>query len=188
MAITPTSRSLAVLCLAAVVAAAALTHGDDITMDMDTSMTMNMNMNMNMNMDMDMDMNMNHANSQTMASSSSSSISSLTSTSLFSTITTSPTAAPSTSHHHDSGSYFAYPEHESVILGHIALMVLAWFFILPIGVMLSIAKSKHTLPVQFIFLVFNAFGVLLSVIYNASTPDLYENNAHHKMGWIATWT
>ncbi|KAI5305434.1 DASH complex subunit dam1 [Ascosphaera pollenicola] len=85
-------------------------------------------------------------------------------------------------------SYFTYPEYSGVIWGHIVSMTLAWFFILPVGVMLSIARSRHTLPVQFLFLVFNAFGVFLSVIYNASTPDLYPNNAHHKMGWIATWT
>ncbi|KAI5307608.1 hypothetical protein KEM55_007868 [Ascosphaera atra] len=54
--------------------------------------------------------------------------------------------------------------------------------------MLSISHSKITLPVQFLFLVANAIGVLLSVIYNASTPDLYVHNAHHSMGWIATWT
>jgi hypothetical protein len=24
-------------------------------------------------------------------------------------------------------------------------------------------------------------------VYNINTPDLYENNAHHKIGWIATW-
>jgi hypothetical protein len=29
--------------------------------------------------------------------------------------------------------------------------------------------------------------VLLGVIYNASTPDLYPNNAHHKLGWIVTF-
>ena len=40
---------------------------------------------------------------------------------------------------------------------------------------------------QFLFLVFNAFGLVLGAIYNTQTPDLYENNAHHKIGWIATW-
>jgi hypothetical protein len=53
--------------------------------------------------------------------------------------------------------------------------------------MLSLARSRHTLLVQFVFLVTNAVGILLSVIYNANTPDLYPNNAHHKVGWIATW-
>jgi hypothetical protein len=53
--------------------------------------------------------------------------------------------------------------------------------------MLSISRSRYTLPVQFLFLALNAVGVLLVTIYNASTPDLYPNNAHHKLGWILTW-
>jgi hypothetical protein len=53
--------------------------------------------------------------------------------------------------------------------------------------MLSIARSRLALPLQFLFLVFNAFGLLLGTIYNSQTPDLYPNNAHHKIGWIVTW-
>jgi hypothetical protein len=53
--------------------------------------------------------------------------------------------------------------------------------------MLSISRSRYSLPVQFLFLALNAVGVLLVTIYNASTPDLYPNNAHHKLGWILTW-
>ncbi|KAJ5971685.1 uncharacterized protein N7479_001603 [Penicillium vulpinum] len=83
-------------------------------------------------------------------------------------------------------SYFAYSKHSSAIIAHIALMVLGWCFVLPVAVMLSIARSWLALPSQFLFLAFNAFGVLLGVIYNSQTPDLYENNAHHKIGWIAT--
>jgi hypothetical protein len=52
--------------------------------------------------------------------------------------------------------------------------------------MLSLARSRYTLLVQFGFLAVNAGGMLLGVIYNASTPDLYPNNAHHKLGWIVT--
>lgn len=55
------------------------------------------------------------------------------------------------------------------------------------GILLSIGKSRYSLPVQFGFLVMNAVGILLSTIYNASTPDLYPNNAHHKLGWVVTW-
>jgi hypothetical protein len=55
------------------------------------------------------------------------------------------------------------------------------------GVMFSIARSRYTLPVQFLFLATNGVGVMLATIYNVNTPDLYENNAHHKIGWIATW-
>lgn len=53
--------------------------------------------------------------------------------------------------------------------------------------MFSLARSRYTLPIQFIFLATNALGVLLSTIYNAKTPDLYPNNAHHKLGWLVTW-
>jgi hypothetical protein len=53
--------------------------------------------------------------------------------------------------------------------------------------MFSLARSRYTLPTQFAFLAVNALGVLTSTIYNAKTPDLYPNNAHHKLGWVATW-
>lgn len=53
--------------------------------------------------------------------------------------------------------------------------------------MFSVGRSRYALPSQFLFLVLNAFGLLVGIIYNSQTPDLYENNAHHKIGWIATW-
>ncbi|EXK44923.1 hypothetical protein FOMG_03563 [Fusarium oxysporum f. sp. melonis 26406] len=84
-------------------------------------------------------------------------------------------------------TYFAHTEHIGVICTHVALMVLSWVFILPIAVMFSLANSRFTLPAQFVFLATNALGVLIGVIYNAQTPDLYPNNAHHKIGWIVTW-
>ena len=54
--------------------------------------------------------------------------------------------------------------------------------------MLSLARSRYRLTAQLVFLAVNGGGVLLGTIYNASTPDLYPNNAHHKLGWIVTWT
>lgn len=56
------------------------------------------------------------------------------------------------------------------------------------GVLLSISRSRYKLPVQLTFLATNGIGVFLITIYNASTPDFYPNNAHHKLGWILTWT
>lgn len=53
--------------------------------------------------------------------------------------------------------------------------------------MLSISRSRYSLLVQFVFLAVNGAGVLLVTLYNASTPDLYPNNAHHKLGWVLTW-
>ncbi|KHE78641.1 hypothetical protein GE21DRAFT_1057557 [Neurospora crassa] len=84
-------------------------------------------------------------------------------------------------------TYFAHPDHKTAIYAHIALMVLAWVFMLPVGVMLSIARSRYRLLAQFAFLVTNAGGMLIGIVYNASTPDLYPNNAHHKLGWVVTW-
>ena len=54
------------------------------------------------------------------------------------------------------------------------------------GVMLSIARSRFALPTQFLFLIVNGLGMLFGIIFNGQTPDLYENNAHHKIGWIAS--
>jgi hypothetical protein len=53
--------------------------------------------------------------------------------------------------------------------------------------MLSIARSRYTLAAQFVFLLTNAIGVFVGIGYNANTPDLYPNNAHHKLGWLVTW-
>ncbi|KAK4642022.1 hypothetical protein QC761_506050 [Podospora bellae-mahoneyi] len=83
-------------------------------------------------------------------------------------------------------TYFAHPDHKAAIYGHIVLMVLGWMFVLPAAVMLSLARSRYTLYAQFSFLALNTSGMLLGIVYNASTPDLYPNNAHHKIGWIVT--
>ncbi|KAI1371910.1 hypothetical protein F4677DRAFT_280105 [Hypoxylon crocopeplum] len=84
-------------------------------------------------------------------------------------------------------TYFSHSEHVVEIYAHIALMVIGWVIMLPIAVMFSIARSRYTLAIQFLFLCTNALGVLLGITYNAKTPDLYPNNAHHKLGWLVTW-
>ena len=55
------------------------------------------------------------------------------------------------------------------------------------GVMLSIARSRLTILAQLSFLAINGLGVFTSIVYNKGTPDLYPNNAHHKLGWVLTW-
>ncbi|KAK2610336.1 hypothetical protein N8I77_003779 [Diaporthe amygdali] len=84
-------------------------------------------------------------------------------------------------------NYFSHPEYRGTLVAHIALMVLGWVFVLPLATMFSLARSRYTLPTQFVFFAVNALGVLFSAIYNAKTPDLYPNNAHHKLGWVLTW-
>ena len=51
----------------------------------------------------------------------------------------------------------------------------------------SIARSRFALPTSSTFLTLNGLGVVLGIIYNMQTPDLYKHNAHHSLGWIATW-
>lgn len=53
--------------------------------------------------------------------------------------------------------------------------------------MLSLARSRYTFLTQGILFVTNAIGLLLGVIYNATTPDLYPHNVHHALGWVLTW-
>ena len=53
--------------------------------------------------------------------------------------------------------------------------------------MLSLARSGLALSTQLAFLCVNALGLLLGIVYNDKTPDLYENNIHHKLGWALTW-
>src|SRR5215471_305231 len=56
-----------------------------------------------------------------------------------------------------------------------------------VGVMFSVARFRLALPTQFLFLIVNTLGLLLGIVYNSQTPNLYANNAHHKIGWISTW-
>ena len=56
-----------------------------------------------------------------------------------------------------------------------------------LGVMFSIARSRLAIPSQFLFLALNGCGLFFGVFYNIKTPDLYANNAHHKIGWVVTW-
>ncbi len=53
--------------------------------------------------------------------------------------------------------------------------------------MLSLARYRYALLAQIFFLGVHGLGLLLGVIYSGKTPDLYENNAHNKIGWIVTW-
>lgn len=53
--------------------------------------------------------------------------------------------------------------------------------------MLTIARSKLSLPIQVTFFIVNSVGVIPAIIYNSKTPDLYPHNAHHSVGWLLTW-
>ncbi|CAD6587607.1 MAG: hypothetical protein ASARMPRED_003196 [Alectoria sarmentosa] len=84
-------------------------------------------------------------------------------------------------------SYFSYPALGGFMWGHIVLMTIAWVFVLPIGIMLNVARSRLALPAQLSFLMLHSIGLLMGTVYSSKAPDLYENNAHNKIGWIVTW-
>lgn len=87
---------------------------------------------------------------------------------------------------HRLPSYFRHPEYAGWNLAHTLLMLVAWVAVMPVAIMLSIARSRYHLPVQVVFHVLNGLGVFTAVVYNNATPDLYENNAHHPIGWVLT--
>lgn len=69
---------------------------------------------------------------------------------------------------------------------HVALLFLGWVLALPVALMLSVARSRYHLPAQIVFHIFNGLGVFVGFVYNHSTPNLYEGNSHHPLGWIVT--
>lgn len=83
-------------------------------------------------------------------------------------------------------SYFRHGHHAGWMSMHVALMLLAWIVVLPMSIMLSIARSPYNIPVQLLFHVANSAAVLGGFVYNHATLDLYENNSHHPIGWVLT--
>ncbi|KAI9884859.1 MAG: hypothetical protein M1823_003341 [Watsoniomyces obsoletus] len=83
-------------------------------------------------------------------------------------------------------SYFNYQTHGSLLYAHIVFMSIAWVFVLPPALALSIARSRVALPVQISFLVVHALGLVTGAVYNRKTPDLYPQNVHHGLGWLLT--
>lgn len=95
-------------------------------------------------------------------------------------------AAPAPAVGDAPANYFRHGHQGGWMLAHISLMILSWVFVLPIALMLSVARSRYHLPAQIVFHIFNGLGIFTGFVYNHSTPDLYENNSHHPIGWVVT--
>ncbi|KAF4305665.1 hypothetical protein GTA08_BOTSDO06692 [Botryosphaeria dothidea] len=80
-------------------------------------------------------------------------------------------------------SYFSYSEHVGLLWTYVALTVITWTVVAPPVVMLSVARSRLTVPAQFLFLALQGLTLFVGTIYNAKTPDFYPNNAHDKLRW-----
>ena len=102
-------------------------------------------------------------------------------------------------------TYLTLDSQQFAIRAHIALMVVSWFIILPIGkfsscfincrfvtntwraaTMLSLAKCRYTQFVRLGFTATNIVGVFCGISYKNQTPDLYPGSVHSAVGWIAT--
>jgi hypothetical protein len=84
-------------------------------------------------------------------------------------------------------SYFQHGGYSNWMVAHTLLMILAWVFAMPLAIMLSVARSRWTLPAQGVFHVLNGLGVVTGLVFNHATEDLYEGNAHDPLGWVLTW-
>ncbi|KAI8984637.1 hypothetical protein BDF20DRAFT_860992 [Mycotypha africana] len=81
-------------------------------------------------------------------------------------------------------SYALFPEKKGYFYIHVAMMVIAFWVLMPIGIMLGIAKSSFHVPVQLLAFCFAMAGFFFAQLYGHSTPHLYKGNSHHTLGWI----
>jgi hypothetical protein len=98
----------------------------------------------------------------------------------------SPAAEQDDKSGHNALSYFRYGHYTGWIMAHIVLNMLAWIIIMPVAIFLSVARSRYHLPAQVVFHVVNGLAVFTGFVYNHSTPDLWEHNSHHPIGWVVT--
>ncbi|KAI9301315.1 hypothetical protein BJ944DRAFT_234026 [Cunninghamella echinulata] len=81
-------------------------------------------------------------------------------------------------------SYALFPENKGYFYTHVAFMILAFWILMPIGIMFGIAKSSFHVPTQILAFLVALLGYFFGHLYAHSTPHLYKGNSHHKLGWI----
>ncbi|KAK9366023.1 hypothetical protein V1509DRAFT_631404 [Lipomyces kononenkoae] len=85
---------------------------------------------------------------------------------------------------YDPTSFLSLEQDRLLLILHISLMSLAFVILLPVSLMLSIAKSPLHTPIHVVFLSVVALALAPGVVYKSRAPDLYPNNVHSKSGWI----
>ncbi|KAL7332414.1 hypothetical protein PS15p_204464 [Mucor circinelloides] len=81
-------------------------------------------------------------------------------------------------------SYALFPDEKGYFYIHVTMMVIAFWILMPIGIMLGIAKSSLHVPIQMLAFCFAMVGFFFAKLYGHSTPHLYKGNSHHTLGWI----
>ncbi|KAF8322170.1 hypothetical protein DL93DRAFT_2050842 [Clavulina sp. PMI_390] len=67
---------------------------------------------------------------------------------------------------------------------HVICMSLAFFAILPIGIVLRNAKHKYHIIAQSSFIALVAVGWFFSTLYRSLTPNLYPGESHTPLGYV----
>ncbi|CAO3594551.1 unnamed protein product [Absidia cylindrospora] len=81
-------------------------------------------------------------------------------------------------------SYALLSENKGYFYTHVAFMVVAFWILMPMGVMFGIARSSLHVPTQIVAFLVALGGFFFGHWYAHSTPQLYAGNSHHKLGWI----
>ncbi|KAI8645907.1 hypothetical protein BD408DRAFT_449920 [Parasitella parasitica] len=81
-------------------------------------------------------------------------------------------------------SYALFPDEKGYFYIHVIMMVIAFWILMPIGIMLGIAKSSLHVPVQMLSFCAAMVGFFFAKLYGHATPHLYQGNSHHTLGWI----
>ncbi|KAK9450828.1 uncharacterized protein V1518DRAFT_411815 [Limtongia smithiae] len=85
---------------------------------------------------------------------------------------------------YDPTSFLTVDTDRALLMIHIALMCLAFMVLLPVSLMLSIAKSPLYTPIHLVFLSAVALAMPPIVVFKSHAPDLYPGNVHSKFGWV----
>ncbi|KAI7850751.1 hypothetical protein BDC45DRAFT_546544 [Circinella umbellata] len=81
-------------------------------------------------------------------------------------------------------SYALFPENKGYLYTHIIFMVIAFWVLMPLGIMFGIGRSSLHVPVQILTFIVALFGYFFGKLYGHSVPHFYAGNVHHSMGWI----
>ncbi|KAI9313235.1 hypothetical protein BX666DRAFT_1981008 [Dichotomocladium elegans] len=81
-------------------------------------------------------------------------------------------------------SYALFPENKGYFYTHVIFMVLAFWILMPLGIMFGIARSSLHVPIQILTFIVAMFGYFFGKLYGHSVPHMYEGNVHHSMGWM----
>ncbi|KAK4520824.1 uncharacterized protein ATC70_006704 [Mucor velutinosus] len=80
-------------------------------------------------------------------------------------------------------SYALFPDNKGLFYSHVAFVTIGFWCLMPMGIMLGVAKSSLHVPIQILTVIFAMIGFFFGKLYGHSAPHLYQGNVHHSLGW-----